>query len=56
MTGNPVQSKQWQTWNESVETVIIEERMAMKLGHNISKELCEPIALIIQEYGSFNFQ
>ena len=28
----------------------------MTLGHNISKELCEPIAWIIQEYGSFNFQ
>ena len=38
VTENQVQSKQWQTWSKSAETVIIWERMELKLKHNISQE------------------
>ena len=38
VTENQVQTKQWQTWSKSADTVIIWQRMALKLKHNISQE------------------
>ena len=38
VTENQVQSKQSQTWNKNTGTVIIWERMALKIERNISQE------------------
>ena len=46
--------KQWQTWSKSAETVIIWERMALKLGTQHQPGICEPTILLIQEHGLFN--